>query len=81
MDVNKLVRMANQIATNLDHGKDPENAIAGTLDHLQRFWTPEMRRQIVEHYRHGSNGSSEVMELSFIAAKAVGRLAERQVAA
>jgi len=49
MDVNKLVRMANQIAANLDHGKDPEKAIAGTLDHLKRFWTPEMRRQIVEH--------------------------------
>ena len=81
MDVNKLVRMANQIAANLDHGKDPEKAIAGTLDHLKRFWTPEMRRQIVEHYRHGSNGSSDVIELSYVAAKAVGRLAEEQVAA
>ena len=81
MDVNKLVRMANHIATNLDHGKDPEKAIAGTLDHLKRFWTPEMRRQIVEHYRQGSNGSSEVIELSFVAAKAVGRLAEEQIAA
>lgn len=78
MDVNKLVRMANQIAANLDHGKDPEKAIAGTVDHLKRFWTPEMRRQLVEHYRHGSNGSSAAIELSYIAAKAVGRLAEEQ---
>ncbi|HEX6993159.1 MAG TPA: formate dehydrogenase subunit delta [Gammaproteobacteria bacterium] len=81
MDVNKLVRMANQIAANLDHGKDPEKAIAGTLDHLKRFWTPEMRRQIVEHYRQGSNGSSDVIELSYIAAKAIGRLAEEQAVA
>lgn len=79
--MNKLVRMANQIAVNLDHGKDPEQAIAGTLDHLKRFWTPEMRRQIVEHYRFGSNGSSEVIELSYVAAKAVARLAEEQVPA
>jgi len=81
MNVNKLVRMANQIAANLDYGKDPEQAIAGTVDHLKRFWTPEMRRQIVEHYRQGSNGASEVIELSYIAAKAVARLAEEEVPA
>jgi formate dehydrogenase subunit delta len=82
MDVNKLVRMANQIAANLDYGKDREKAIAGTVDHLKRFWTPDMRRLIIEHYREGSNGSSAVaVELSYIAARAVGRLAEEQVAA
>ncbi|MFO7287426.1 MAG: formate dehydrogenase subunit delta [Gammaproteobacteria bacterium] len=77
MDVNKLVRMANQIAANLDDGKNPQRAIDGTVDHLKRFWTPAMRRQIVEHYRQGSNGE-EVIELSFIAAQAVARLAEEQ---
>ena len=81
MDVNKLVRMANQIAANLDYGKDPEKAIVSTLDHIKRFWTPDMRREIVEHYRQGSNGSSEVVELSLVAAKAIGRLAEEQQAA
>jgi len=80
MDVNKLVRMANQIAANLDDGKNPEKAVDGTLDHLKRFWTPAMRQQIVEHYRQGSNGE-EVIELSLIAARAVARLAEEQVAA
>lgn len=76
MDVNKLVRMANQIAMNLDHGKEPENAIHGTMDHLKRFWTPQMRREIVERYRHGTNGDSDVVELSYVAAQAVARLAE-----
>ena len=81
MFVNKLVRMANQIAMNLDHGRDQEDAVVGTPEHAKRFWTPEMRRQIVERFRHGSNGSSEVAELSPIAAEAIGRLAEEQVAA
>ena len=80
MDVNKLVRMANQIATNLDHGKDPSVAIAGTADHLKRFWTPQMRQQIVERYRHGTNGDSDVIELSYVAAQAVAKLAEEVAA-
>lgn len=82
MNINKLVRMANQIAANLDYGKDREKAIAGTQDHLKRFWTPEMRKLIVEHYRQGSNGASDAdVELSYIATRAVARLAEEQVAA
>ncbi len=81
MHVNKLVRMANHIAMNLDHGRDAEGAIIGTLEHLKRFWTPEMRRQIVERFRHGSNGSAEVIELSPVAAQAIGRLAEEQLPA
>lgn len=80
MNVNKLVRMVNQIAANFDYGKDREKAVAATLDHVKRFWTPQMRSEIVEHYRQGSNGSSEVVELSYVAAKTVERLADEQQA-
>lgn len=82
MDTNKLVRMVNQIAANLDYGKNQDAAIEETLSHLKRFWTPQMRRRIVEHYREGSNGEAdEVIELSYVAAQAVARLAEEQVPA
>ena len=72
MDVKKLVRMANQIAENLDYGPHKEQVVAATADHLQRFWTPSMRRLIVEHYRSGDSG------LSDLAGQAVARLAEVQ---
>ncbi len=44
----KLVRMANQIAqyfTSQPH----DQAVAGVVEHLRSFWTPKMRRQIIDH--------------------------------
>jgi formate dehydrogenase subunit delta len=70
MDVNKLVRMANQIAANLDYGPDKNRVVADTADHLRRYWSPPMKVLIVEHYKRGD------AELSEIAAQAVARLAE-----
>lgn len=70
MDVNKLVRMANQIAENFDTGGDPDKAAAGVLDHLRRFWTSSMKREIVEFRNAGKPGLSEVAD------RAVAQLAE-----
>jgi formate dehydrogenase subunit delta len=68
---NKLVRMANQIADNFDYGSDQSKAVAGVLDHLMRFWTPDMKQTIVEQRRSGDIG------LNAIAEAAVKALAER----
>ena len=38
-----LVRMLNQIATNLAHEPDPASAVA---DHVELFWDPRMKRLI-----------------------------------
>ena len=51
MDVDKLVRMANHIAANFEGGSDESEAVASLADHIQRFWTPSMRKQLVEHWR------------------------------
>jgi formate dehydrogenase subunit delta len=72
MDVTKLVRMANQIAANLDYGPNKDRVVEETADHLRRFWSPPMKQLIVEHYRLGDT------ELSEIAARAVALLAEEQ---
>ncbi|MBN1237675.1 MAG: formate dehydrogenase subunit delta [Gammaproteobacteria bacterium] len=72
MDVRKLVRMANQIAANLDYGPNKEQVVYATADHLRRFWSPSMLQLIVEHYRSGD------AELSDLASRAVARLAEEQ---
>lgn len=71
MITNKLVRMANQIADNFDYGPDKDKAVAGVLDHLTRFWTPEMKRAIIEHQQSGADG------LSTVASAAVTKLAEK----
>ena len=73
MNAAKLVRMANQIAANFDAG-DEASAVAGTADHLRRFWTPEMRREIIEHAERAGG------DLSKIAALAVAELARSRAA-
>ncbi len=41
--VDNLVRMINQIATNLAYEPDPVAAVA---DHIDLFWDPRMKRLI-----------------------------------
>ena len=65
----RLVYMANQIATNLATDDDPVAAVA---NHIQLFWDPRMKRLIQENDQTG---------LTPVAAAAIGRLAEIQNAA
>jgi hypothetical protein len=58
----RLVYMANQIATNLAHDDDP---VAATLKHLCDFWDPRMKAMIIAN---GSKG------LEPVAAAAVAQL-------
>ena len=68
MDVEKLARMANQIATNFDYGPDKDKVVAGIVDHLGRFWSPSMRAELIEAHGRGA------VELSELAARAVAKL-------
>lgn len=71
MNVDKLVRMANQIAANFAYGDDRAQAVAAVLDHLTRFWTLEMKQAIVAHQQAGESGLNEV------AAEAVVQLGKK----
>ena len=64
----KLVRMANQIATEFEH-QQGANAANATWDHLWHFWDPRMRDAIVAHLERGGTG------LTPTAAAAIRRLA------
>jgi formate dehydrogenase subunit delta len=75
MNVNKLIRMANQIAANFEYGADQAKAGASVADHLRRFWTPDMCAEIIEYVNGGGTG------LNPIAAQAVAQLAESSRAA
>jgi hypothetical protein len=68
MDIEKLVRMANQIAANNDYGSDKDKIAATVADHLTRFWTPEMRAAVIEGQRR------KILDLSPTAARAVEKL-------
>ena len=64
MIIDKLERMANQIAANFAYLSDSEQAALKVADHLQRFWDPTMRSEIIEHRNAGSTGLTEIAELA-----------------
>ena len=60
MNVDRLVAMANDIASFFASEGDQVTAAAGVANHLTRFWDPRMRRQIIDHYRSGGAGLSDL---------------------
>jgi formate dehydrogenase subunit delta len=53
----KLVYMANQIATFFASKPEPE-AAAGVADHINKFWEPRMRAQLLRVLAEGGAGLS-----------------------
>lgn len=55
----RLIRMAEQIAANFGHAKNPA---AATADHIAKFWDPRMKRMIFEHVAGGGTLSAVALE-------------------
>jgi len=71
MDVQHLVKMANQIEQFFRADPDADNAVAGIENHLRRNWDPRMRTAIIRYCAEGGEGLGE------LARRAVMRLAPR----
>jgi len=69
MSPDKLVYMANQIGKFFAR-QGPERAVAGTADHIKKFWDPRMRAQIIAHLKAGGAGLDPAVRA------AIGSLAE-----
>lgn len=55
MQPNKLVYMANQIGKYFAH-QGGDRAPASVADHIQKFWEPRMRHEIVRYVSGGGGG-------------------------
>jgi formate dehydrogenase subunit delta len=57
MDVQRLIRMANQIGNFFEAEPDRTAALEGIAGHIKRFWDPRMRRDLLtwidEHEAQG----------------------------
>jgi formate dehydrogenase subunit delta len=60
MSPDKLAYMANQIGT-FFASQGPDQAIAGTADHIEKFWDPRMRAAILAHVEAGGQGLDPVV--------------------
>jgi formate dehydrogenase subunit delta len=59
MEAEKMIHNANQIA--LFWASYPhEEALAGVLSHIRRYWEPRMRNQIRDYVAHGGSGLHEL---------------------
>ena len=74
MSLERLVNMANQIGK-FFASQGADQAVAGTLDHIRKFWDPRMRAQITAHLAAGGEG------LDFPALQAVQRLVDAEAKA
>ncbi len=53
--IDHLVKMANQIALNFGSERDLNHAASKTREHLKKFWTRDMRGQLLAYA--GSDGA------------------------
>ena len=63
MSLEKLVHMANQIGK-FFNSQGKEQAVAGTADHIRKFWDPHMRATIAAHLDAGGAGLDPVARLA-----------------
>jgi formate dehydrogenase subunit delta len=60
MNIERLVRMANDIGNFFKAEPDHAAAVDGVAMHLRRFWDPRMRKEIVAYV---DGGGAELMDL------------------
>ena len=70
MNIEHLVKMANQIGQFFRAEPDRASAVAGIETHLRRYWEPRMRKAIVQHLEQGGEGLEDLVKM------AVQRLAD-----
>jgi formate dehydrogenase subunit delta len=60
MRVELMVHNANQIALYFA-SFPPEEAVAGVLNHIQKFWERRMKDQLLDYVAHGGAGLHELV--------------------
>jgi formate dehydrogenase subunit delta len=60
MHVDRLVKMANEIAMFFASESPPDEAPKNVASHLTRFWDPRMRREIIVYGEQGGAGLSDL---------------------
>jgi formate dehydrogenase subunit delta len=67
VNVQKLVKMVNEIASFFEAEPDRDVAMEGVAGHIKRFWDPRMRREIVRFVEE--QGGEGLKEMALLAVK------------
>jgi formate dehydrogenase subunit delta len=66
MDIDHLVQMANRIAEFFEAMPDPVEARDGVAQHLQRYWEPRMRRELLAHVQQNQGAGLRPLVLAAV---------------
>lgn len=61
MNIDHLVRMANDIGNFFKADPDHVQAVDGVASHIRRFWEPRMRKEIIAHAEGGGAGMMDLV--------------------
>jgi formate dehydrogenase subunit delta len=56
-----LVQMANDIGNYFRADPNRQVALDGIANHINKYWTPRMRKKLLEHVQHGGEGLDELL--------------------
>jgi formate dehydrogenase subunit delta len=76
MSPDRLIYMANQIGKFFQH-QAHDKAVAGTVEHIRKFWDPRMRAAIVTHLDAGGAGLDPNVRDAIAALKAANAQMQR----
>lgn len=62
MNIQHLVKMANQIGQFFEAEPDQAQAVSDVAAHMKRFWDPRMRKAIIEHADTGGDGLLPIVQ-------------------
>jgi len=64
--INRLVKMANQIALNMAANGTADEVAEQVAQHLRKFWPPSMQQLIIEHLATPDNGLSALAHQALV---------------
>ncbi len=70
MDIDNLIKMANQIGSFYDSLPDPEEASREISGHLKKFWAPRMRIEMLDYVEKEDGAGLSPIVLASIRANA-----------
>lgn len=70
-ELSHLVKMANQIASNIGLGSTEDEAVDKVVNHISLFWAPPMREKICANMKEAAN------DLNPVASKALVQIGDK----
>lgn len=77
MNIDQLIKMANQIGDFFTAMPDPDEGLEGVANHIEKFWEPRMRKALLDFLEAHPDGKADTTRLNEISRTAVLKYRDR----